>query len=120
MNAHAPELRSHPRYSLDVVVDLESEHTLYAGVAGDVSEGGVFVATHVPPPSGSLVKIRLILPEENVVFEADGIVRWIRSVSASCEGMPPGCGIAWAALSDGAHASLLRFAARRDPILFEP
>jgi uncharacterized protein (TIGR02266 family) len=114
-----PERRAQPRVLLEVPVDLETENNFYAGVAGDVSEGGVFVATHVAPPVGTSVVVRLTLPGEGEPLELDGVVCWLRDVTVSSDGMPPGCGVKWVDLPIKGKGVIARFVKERDPILFE-
>ena len=38
--------RRHLRYAVELDVSMSSEHNFYAGFAENLSEGGVFVATH--------------------------------------------------------------------------
>jgi uncharacterized protein (TIGR02266 family) len=118
-SAFASDRRVEPRVQLEVEVGLESEHTFYTGLSGNISEGGLFVATHVPPPPSSEVRVRLVLPGE-APLELAGVVRWIRDLRACCDGMPPGCGIAWSPLPNEARMAIERFIAGRDTILYDP
>ena len=56
------ERRILPRWELRAGVSLESDDNLYAGISCDVSAGGIFVATHAPPPVGSDVKVHVTMP----------------------------------------------------------
>jgi uncharacterized protein (TIGR02266 family) len=111
--------RAHARVALSVSVDFETDHNFYTGVAGDISEGGIFIATHVPPPTGTEVVLHLTLPGGEAPVVVEGAVRWIRTLKASCEGSPPGCGIAWRELSDDVAAQIAHFVGTRETILFE-
>src|SRR5262245_49515666 len=88
------------RVPLQVEVTLESEHNFFAGLANNVSEGGVFVATPNPPDVGSVVGFELVLGDQR--FAVRGVVRWIRSELAASPGAPTGCGVKWTDLPDGA------------------
>ncbi len=112
--------RQHERAPLDVEVTLESEHNFYSGIANDISEGGVFVATVVPPAVGSEISFALRLHDaESPSWHVTGVVRWIRSVDAACDGCPPGCGIQWRAIPATALKEIADFVAQRDTILYE-
>jgi len=41
----AENRRVHARYALDLEVSMSSEHNFYAGLAENISAGGIFVAT---------------------------------------------------------------------------
>ncbi len=111
--------RNSDRARLEVEITLESEHNFYTGITCDVSEGGVFVATYVPPAMGSMVEMDLKLPHIDAVFHMMGVVRWTRDFKASCEGCPPGCGIEWIDISYGALVAIQAFVEQRDSIYFE-
>ena len=113
------DLRAHERVPLEIAVSMESEHNFYAGITDNISEGGLFVATVVPPPCGSTVDLMLSLPGYDQPFRLRGIVRWIREPQASCDGMPPGCGIQWVQMSREALMAIHDFVQRRETILFD-
>jgi len=119
MTPFEPEHRICERIPIEGVVDLETENNFYTGLSRDVSMGGVFIATHVPPPVGTDVLVQLVLPGDEVKLQIAGVVRWIRSLSASCEGMPPGCGISWVALPASTTLVIARFVQSRDSLFFE-
>ena len=111
--------RQYDRVPVEIEVSMMSENNFYAGLTDNISEGGVFIATHQPPPIGAEVEMALSLPDQERSFRLRGIVRWHRPFEASCEGAPPGCGIQWLALSAEAHASIAAFVQGRETILFE-
>ena len=111
--------RLHERVPLTVEVTLESEHNFYTGVSNDISEGGVFVASYMPPPVGSMVELSLMLPGSSEAFTMMGIVRWVRDIKAACEGYPAGCGIEWVDVSEPAMRLIQRFVHQRETILYE-
>ena len=115
----AVQRRAHVRAPLEVEVTLESEHNFYTGISNDISEGGVFVATHTPPPVGAAVELSLVLPGSAEEFAIVGRVCWVRDLDAACEGCPPGCGIEWVQISPAAVALIQRFVSRRDTILYD-
>ncbi len=113
------EQRAFPRVAVEVEVDLESEHNFYAGITGDVSEGGIFIATAVPPPVGSMVELLLKLPTAPAGFTITGEVCWVRELPQSSFGFPAGCGIRWLELPAETMASVTQFVERRETMLFE-
>lgn len=111
-------LRQYPRWVLHAAVDLQSQDCLYAGLSYDVSAGGIFVATLLMPPIGSMVGVNVTLPDGQKL-ELFGTIRWLREPSRASAGLPAGCGIEWVALDDQSLRSLMRFAELREPILWE-
>jgi uncharacterized protein (TIGR02266 family) len=109
--------RVHERVPIEVEVTLESENNFYAGIAGNVSEGGVFVATYTPPPRGAHVELQLKLNDH--VFGLHGVVCWTRDVSMGSAEAPAGCGIRFLDLPPDALAAISAFVNRRDTILFD-
>ncbi len=111
--------RTHERVPLEIEVDMESEHNFYAGITDNISQGGVFIATHVPPPLGSVVEMRLTVPGCEHPFSIRGAVRWIRDVSHASNDAPPGCGIQWLEMSRDALAAIQRFVTHRDTLFID-
>jgi uncharacterized protein (TIGR02266 family) len=112
------ELRQSRRVPIEVEVTLSSENNFYAGITGNISAGGVFVATYTPPATGTVVEMELKLPD-GPPFLLSGEVCWVRDLKASCDGAPPGCGIRWRALPAEAMKAIEQFVERRDTLLFE-
>ena len=111
------EQRRATRVPLEVEVTLESDHNFFAGVANNVSEGGIFVATLNPPPVGSEVGFELLLGGER--FLVVGVVRWVRDERAASNGAPAGCGVKWGHLEEGALDAIHRFLDVRQTDFFE-
>jgi uncharacterized protein (TIGR02266 family) len=109
----APPHRQHPRARLSVEVSMSSEHTFHTGLAENISEGGLFVVTHIPPPLGEIVHIFIELgsPRARAALNLTGQVQWIRIPSR--EGLPPGCGLKFLSVSEEALAVLRDFIAKR-------
>lgn len=113
------EQRAHERIAIEVEVDLSSEHNFYSGITSDLSEGGVFVATHMPAQIGERLAMNLRLPGSAETFRVEGIVRWVRELRVAIEGVPPGFGMQFTELSPDALDAIHRFVAQRDSIFFE-
>jgi len=114
----ARNTRVHERAPLNVEVTLDSDHTFYAGVTSDIGEGGVFVATYVPPPIGTLVRLSLTLPSQGE-WLVTGVVRWVRDLRTQNDDLPSGCGIQFVEVPREALDAIREFVALRDPLLFE-
>ena len=100
-----------------LVVDAtEQQNMLFTGLAGDIADGGIFVATHVPPPTGEMVEVELRFPDGNQRLL--GIVRWVRGIEIASDDFPPGCGVEWLEMSHEAMARIRSFAAGLEDTLF--
>ena len=113
------EDRISDRAALEVEVSMNSEHNFYTGITRDISAGGVFVATYDPPPPGTVIELALSLPGVPERFRITGVVRWTRELRASCDGCPPGSGIEWFNISEGALLAIERFVGRRDSLFYD-
>ena len=99
-------------------IDLCSEHNFWTGLTMNLSEGGVFVATHVILATGSLVGIHLELPRHPRIMTL-GEVRWSRAYTGD-DDVPPGLGIQFVGLDDVSLRAIRRFVTTmREPLLFE-
>jgi uncharacterized protein (TIGR02266 family) len=116
------ELRAHrrraPRANAYLCIDLCSQHNFWTGLTMDLSEGGVFVATHEILPVGSLVGLHLELPREKRIMTL-GEVRWTRAFTND-DDIPPGLGIRFVGLDLASLTAIRRFITTiREPLLFE-
>lgn len=111
------ERRNATRQELAVDIGLHSATQFFAGVAGDVSEGGLFVATYAPLPLGSEVVASFVLPGGHHVT-TPGIVAWLRE-TAALDGPPPGMGIRFFKLDADDRRAIDRFLKLRPPMLHE-
>jgi uncharacterized protein (TIGR02266 family) len=110
--------RKSPRAIAYLCIDLCSEHNFWTGLTMNISEGGVFVATHVLLPVGSLVGLHLELPNQTRIMTL-GEVRWSRAYTGD-DDVPPGLGIQFVGLDLGSLSSIRKFVMTiREPILFE-
>jgi uncharacterized protein (TIGR02266 family) len=113
----ADNRRTHPRYAVDLEVSMSSEHNFYAGLAENISAGGIFVATHVVKPVGERLELSLVLPGD-LSMRCTGEVRWIRTYSEGSN-TSPGLGIRFLDLSPDAVALIERFVRNREPLLYD-
>ena len=113
------ESRRHERANVYGSIDIFSEHNFWTGLTMNMSEGGVFVATHKLLPVGAMVVINLSLPFDGETITALGQVRWTRAYSETSD-VSPGLGIQFVNLDKRMLAAVRRFVATvRDPLLFE-
>ena len=99
---------------IEVDVSLTSESHFFAGLTGDISEGGVFVATWRPVAVGTKLELVLALPRGAVTVR--GEVRWVRG---SMDGSAPGLGVAFDALDAESRSRIDAFCAERAPWYYD-
>lgn len=106
--------RKHQRTALFADVSIESENVLYTGISNDISAGGIFIATHVPPRREEIVEVTLKLPDAQLSLI--GVVRWVRDSELASDGLPAGCGVEWLEMSADAMERIAGFAAATDTL----
>jgi uncharacterized protein (TIGR02266 family) len=111
------ELRREPRAKLEVQINLESDHNFYAGITGNISMGGVFVATYTPPPLDTIVEMDLQL--EGHTFHLRGLVCWVREAERASDFAPAGCGLQFVSLPKDAEQVITHFVGKRDTIFYD-
>jgi uncharacterized protein (TIGR02266 family) len=104
-----------PRVGVQVDVGLLSESNFYAGVAADVSAGGVFVSTPAPFPVGTDVNLYFTLVPGRTLH-AEGTVRWTRPGDSN---LPPGMGVAFTRVSEDDQRAIGDYCANRPPFVHE-
>ena len=93
-------------------VSLSSESQFFVGLTGDLSEGGLFVATWRRISVGAPVALALSLPDGPLLVR--GYVRWVREQVDG--GATPGLGIAFESLSDVDRVRIEAFCTERAPL----
>lgn len=99
-------------------VGFESDSSVFSGVTSDISEGGLFVATHSLPPIGSEIVLRFSLPA-GPELRARGVVRWLRDASETDAAAPPGIGVQFRALADSDLSLIRAYIDEWEPAFFE-
>jgi uncharacterized protein (TIGR02266 family) len=106
------ERRAEMRVRFETDVSMGAEGRLLTGLSGDVSMGGMFVATFRPVAPGTRLSLRFRLPTGQVM--ATGVVRWTRDARP---GVVAGMGIEFVGLGDLDRATLKRFCGDRPRFL---
>ena len=112
----ASETRTRKRLPFEVHVDVGSQHNFFAGLSLNISEGGIFVATHVEHPMGTRLEVRFLLPGDEEPVTVLTEVCWIRLRSGN---EWPGLGLKFVDLDPFVLAHIQRFVAHRDPLYYE-
>ncbi|MGM0556484.1 MAG: PilZ domain-containing protein [Myxococcota bacterium] len=113
------ERRDSARHEVKVGVTMTSDSNLYVGFTDNISEGGLFVATHELLDIGEHVTLEFELPETEEKLRVDGEVRWHRMAARLDDDIFPGFGVKFLELGDKEQAKLQEFLEQRDP-LFHP
>jgi uncharacterized protein (TIGR02266 family) len=108
------EHRTAPRKKLEVDVGIRSDSHFFAGLSGDVSKGGLFVATYAEIPIGGKVTLDFELPNGPIVVE--GTVRWQRIAT---DNAGPGLGIQFEGVPKAQLALIERFCQARPPLYYD-
>jgi uncharacterized protein (TIGR02266 family) len=103
------------RVQIATKVDLHTRTNFFVGESLNLSEGGLFVATHVAVAIGSEVELRFALPSGKAI-DVRGVVRWCRSPDDRRPMIVPGIGIQFVGLSEADQEEVRQFVAIREPI----
>ncbi len=114
-----PERRDQSRIPVEAVVGFQTDTNFFTGFSGDVSDGGLFVATWNVQPVGTDVELSFVLPSGRQV-NAQGKVAWIREPPVSLEAeYHPGMGVKLEWISDHDRAAVAEFVRSRAPIFHD-
>ena len=113
-----PNARSHKRLPFEIELTIVSDHNFYAGLTLNISEGGLFVGTHVEYPVGTRLEIRLLFPGDEEPTALMTEVRWVRPLHAAGNSSP-GMGLRFVDLSPDVSDKISRFARQRQPLYYE-
>jgi uncharacterized protein (TIGR02266 family) len=116
--AAASETRRHARHNVELEVTMESETNFYLGLTENLSEGGLFIATHVLKPLGTQVEVSFKLPQVAEPIKVTGTVRWVREYSETSD-TSPGMGVRFEHLNTSQFEQIRGFLAARDPLFFD-
>jgi uncharacterized protein (TIGR02266 family) len=101
----------HHRVAIEVTASPESESHFFVDLTGNLSQGGLFVATWRRLPVGTGVDLAIALPHGSLSLR--GRVRWVRDMA---EGVVPGLGVAFEGLSPEQLVRIEEFCAQRAPL----
>jgi uncharacterized protein (TIGR02266 family) len=116
LKSQAPDVRrKFERKDIQLDVSLYSDSNFYAGFTENLSDGGVFIATHNLLKIGEKIDLTITMPNEKKVI-AHGIVRWLRVYNESSDA-PPGMGIQFLSLEG--EDLIKDFLAARAPLFYD-
>lgn len=111
------ERRGARRADLEVEVGLEGNNRFYIGITGDISAGGLFVATDTPLLVGTPLVLSFVLPD-GYRIATDASVAWVRAPRYRPDELPAGMGVRFEALSDTDRRALAHFLEDRPPFRY--
>lgn len=115
----AIEERESRREDIYAAVDLFSEHNFWSGLTMNMSDGGVFVATHTTVPTGTRLLLHLLLPFEKGALVVEAEVRWTRAYTGQRD-VPPGLGLKFVDPDPVTLKKIKKFVATvREPLFYE-
>jgi uncharacterized protein (TIGR02266 family) len=109
-------LHTGPREKLEANVGATTESNFFVGFSGEISEGGVFIATYATLPLGTPVEVLVTLPGgyESTIT---GSVRFVRDpMDMDSE---PGVGVRFDNLTSEQRELVLRFIRKRPPLFYD-
>lgn len=126
----AQDRRRAPRYALSLAITMQGDNNFYAGLSEDMSEGGVFIATHHALPIGTPVFLSFTLPDADEPILVYGIVQWLRGPDATARwdsnfgagaetGVMPGIGIRFHEMEPASLKAIRTFVRQRSPVFFD-
>jgi uncharacterized protein (TIGR02266 family) len=83
---------------IEIDLNFESMRRFQAEFSPNLSEDGLFIDTGEPLSPGSVVRFRVILPEDFVFLEGTSVVEWTQSAEEAGE-HPPGMALRFVTLS---------------------
>jgi uncharacterized protein (TIGR02266 family) len=110
--------RQHLRHNVELEVTMESETNFYMGLTENLSEGGLFIATHVLKPLGTQIEVSFKLPEAPETIKVTGTVRWLREYSPTSD-TSPGMGVRFEHIDQEQVEYIRKFLASRDPLFHD-
>jgi uncharacterized protein (TIGR02266 family) len=113
------DARRTPRACVYVSIDVFSEHNFWTGLTMNMSEGGVFVATHHSVPVGTTLVVNMMLPFESSAIVTLAEVRLSRDYTGQ-DDVPPGIGLQFVGLDEASLVKIRKFVATvREPLFFD-
>jgi uncharacterized protein (TIGR02266 family) len=110
--------RQHHRHNVELEVTMESETNFYMGLTENLSEGGLFIATHVLKPLGTQIEVSFKLPGASESLKLTGTVRWLREYSPTSD-TSPGMGVRFEQIDQHQVEHIRAFLAARDPLFYD-
>ena len=114
----APAPYNGPRANMEANIGATTASNFFVGFSGEISEGGVFIATYNILDRDAPVAVLITLPGG---FETtiNGRVRWSRDPLNFDDEAEPGVGVQFETLQNDTRELILRFIRKRAPIFYD-
>lgn len=116
--ASAVERRQTKRADLCVTVGFLSDTNFFTGFTEDISEGGLFVATHMLEPIGTEITLTFALPDGHEIT-VQGVVCWQRDPHEHTPDAPPGMGVRFLDIAERDLTLIRSFVSLREPLFYD-
>jgi len=112
------ENRACKRIALQTEVHMGSASNFYTGFTGNISEGGLFVATYSVFPIGTRISLEFSLPDEGPAIAVQGEVRWTSDPTPDGDGHV-GLGLQFLDLAEEDRQRIEHFVAQRETLFYD-
>jgi len=110
--------RQTPRISAELEVSLSGPHNFFTGFTQNISNGGLFIATHQVYPIGTEFNIALKIDGNDLSVLAK--VVWLReSTPFLPEGIDPGMGLKFVDLNEQGGVIVEEFLKKKEPLFYD-
>lgn len=106
------------RASVEANIGATTESNFFVGFSGEISEGGVFLATYDVLPVRASVEVLVTLPG-GFEFKVNGWVRYVRDPFDFSADSDPGMGIQFENLMPSDRELIMRFIRKRAPTFYD-
>jgi len=106
------------RAGVEANIGATTESNFFVGFSGEISEGGVFLATYEVLPVRSSVEVLVTLPG-GFEFKVNGWVRYVRDPFDFSADSDPGMGIQFENLNAHDRELIMRFIRKRAPTFYD-
>jgi uncharacterized protein (TIGR02266 family) len=114
------ERRIVERLDVELSITMSSETNFFTGFSENISEGGLFVATHDYKHMGERMQIEFSIPDGGEPMTLDCVVRWTRPYNSTCPEMVPGMGLEFTNLTPWQEDRIQHFVEQlREPMFVD-
>lgn len=107
-----------PRQPAEANIGATTVSNFFVGFSGEISQGGVFLATYDTFPVGTPMNLLITLPG-GFEIRAPGYVRFVRDPMDFTADSEPGMGITFEKLEEKGRELVLRFIKKRPPMFYD-
>jgi uncharacterized protein (TIGR02266 family) len=121
------EHRAYPRAVLNAAITAVGGNNFFLGLSGNISEGGIFIATAQVFEVGTAITVEFTVPTSPLPIRVSGEVRWVRTTNATSMfggadddyDLAPGIGIQFQQLGRPDEDAIRKFIEMREPEFFD-